>query len=164
LGLGSVFVTASIQEGGTGENSLIWGSSEVFEDPSAVKAELAVKANPTTGTFVIGVRLLEATTAYEVKLVWYAIRHRDHTPQQERKILLDCSAKSLHQKESSYFTVKFVNLPPCDLHWTVDSENGGTINESGCYTAPNHPGVFKITATCTEEKNISASAYIVVKP
>jgi hypothetical protein len=46
----------------------------------------------------------------------------------------------------------------------VDSENGGTINESGCYTAPNHPGVFKITATCTEEKNISASAYIVVKP
>lgn len=38
--------------------------------------------------------------------------------------------------ESVYLSVKFVQMNPTDLIWSVVGENSGSINGNGCYTAP----------------------------
>jgi hypothetical protein len=81
----------------------------------------------------------------------------------ERKIIIDNSLKSLRVMESAYYTVKFVNMEPADVIWSVEDENGGTINENGYYTAPDSPGVYKLKAECAGEPEIFATAFIVIK-
>jgi hypothetical protein len=162
LGLGNAAVTVSLKD--VTDSCYISGSSEVFDLESAVKAELAVKVNPERGTFVIGARLLESTSEYEAVIQWTAMMHKDdRIVGTERKIIIDNSLKSLHVMESAYYTVKFVNMEPVDVIWSVEDENGGTINENGYYTAPDSPGVCKIKVECAGEPEIFATAFIVIK-
>jgi hypothetical protein len=162
LGLGDASVTVSLKE--PKDSCYVSGSSEVFDLESTVKAELAVKVNPERGTFVIGARLLESTSEYEAVVHWTAMMHRDNRiVGAERKIIIDNSLKSLRVMESAYYTVKFVNMEPTDVRWSVEDENGGTINENGYYTAPDCPGVYKIKVACTGEPEIFATAFIVIK-
>lgn len=165
LGLGNVAIELGMKNGDR-TDCVVYGSAEIFDDEfKSINAELAAKLNPEDGTFIIGLRLLQPTSAYEAVVHWTAVKKKEmYYLDNERKIMIDYGAKSLHVMESVYFSVKFVNMPNADINWTVESENGGTINDNGCYTAPNHAGVFKIKAECADDKNISASAYIVVKP
>ena len=164
LGLGNVTIVLGMKQGNTG--GVVFGSSEIFdEDYKGVKAELAARLEPDKGTFVIGLRLLEQTSEYEAVVCWSAIKRREtQRLDGSRRIILDCGAKSLKPMESSYFTVSFVNMAEADIRWSVDTPDGGTINDNGCYTAPNHAGVFKITAVCVSDNTVYASAYVVVKP
>jgi hypothetical protein len=162
LGLGNVAVTVSLKD--MTDSCYVSGSSEVFDLESAIKAELAVKVNPESGTFVIGARLLESTSEYEAVIQWTAMMHKDdRIVGTERKIIIDNSLKSLRVMESAYYTVKFVNMEPVDVIWSVEDENGGTINENGYYTAPDSPGVYKIKVECAGEPEIFATAFIVIK-
>jgi hypothetical protein len=162
LGLGNAMVTVSLKE--PKDSSYVSGSSEVFDIESTVKTELAVKVNPEKGTFVIGARLLESTSEYEIIVQWTAVMHKDNRILgAERKIIIDNSLKSLRVMESAYYTVKFVNMEPVDVTWTVEDENGGSINENGYYTAPDCPGVYKIKVECTSEPEIFTTAFIVIK-
>jgi hypothetical protein len=162
LGLGNVSVIVSLKD--SKNSGYVSGSSEVFDIESTVKAELAVKVNPEKGTFVIGARLLEATSEYEVVIHWMAMMHKDNRIiGTEKKIMIDNSLKSLRVMESVYYTVKFINMEPVDITWSVVDENGGTINENGYYTAPDCPGVYKIKAECTGEPEIFATAFVIIK-
>lgn len=165
LGLGNVSIQLGLKDNDR-KNQVVYGSGEIFdEDDKSVHAELAAKLNPAEGTFVIGLRLLQPTSAYEAVVHWTAWKKKEsYHLDSDRKIVIDCGVKSLNVMESAYFSVKFVNMPKTDIHWIVESENGGTINDNGCYTAPSHAGVFKISAECVGDTSIAASAYIVVKP
>lgn len=167
LGLGNVQVTVGLKDESTEDDCFVYGSQEIFDERSeGVKAELAVRVNNDTGTFKIGLRLLESAAEYNAVVHWTAVRQRaangGNSP--DRRIVIDNGAKTLGIRESAYFTVKFVNLPPSDIRWSVLTENGGTIDDNGCYTAPNHSGVFKIRAAYVNDSAITAAAYVVVKP
>ena len=164
LGLGNVTIILGQKNHADRDGSYIFGSSEVFEG-AEVKAELAAKMNPAKGTFIIGARLLDFTSDYEIIIQWTAIKIRDRRGYEtERKIIMDNSLKSMHVLESAYYSVKFVNMEKTDIRWSVIGNDAGSINESGCYTAPDHPGVFQIQAACIHEPQIRTSAFIVVKP
>lgn len=164
LGIGNVTVVAGICD--HEQQGVVYGSSEIFdEEQKGIKAETAVKVNPAKGTFVIGARLLESTSEYEVVVHWTAFRRKENYKQEQgRRIIIEQGMKSLRVMESFYFTVKFINMPKCSLHWSVDGENAGSINENGYYTAPNQQGVYRICVECLGMPEISASAYVVVKP
>lgn len=165
LGLGNVLVVAGLRDENVSDCSFVYGSSEIFDEgDSGVKAEVAVRVNSATGTFKIGIRLLEAAAADSAVIHWTAIKRSEIRAAADRRIIIDNGTKTLGVLESAYFTVKFVNLPPCGIRWSVVSENGGSIDDNGCYTAPNHGGVFKIRAVCAEDESVFAAAYIVVKP
>ncbi len=165
LGLGNVLVVAGLRDENVTDCSFVYGSSEIFDEgDSGVKAEVAVRVNSATGTFKIGIRLLEAAAADSAVVHWTAIKRSEVRAAADRRIIIDNGTKTLGVLESAYFTVKFVNLPPCGIRWSVVSENGGSIDDNGCYTAPNHSGVFKIRAVCAEDESVFAAAYIVVKP
>lgn len=166
LGLGNVQVTVGLKDESADDECFVYGSQEVFNEKSdGVRAELAVRVNNDTGTFKIGLRLLESAAEYNAVVHWTAVRRRaSGSESADRRIIIDNGAKTLGIRESAYFTVKFVNLPPSDIRWIVLTENGGSIDENGCYTAPNHSGVFKIRATCVNDSTVTAAAYVVVKP
>lgn len=165
LGLGNVMVTVGLRDENVYDASFIYGSSEIFDEgDSGIKAETAVRVNAQTGTFQIGIRLLEAVAADSAVVHWTAVKRSESVAAVDKRIIIDNGTKTLGILESAYFTVKFVNLPPCGIRWSVVSENGGSIDANGCYTAPNHSGVFKIRAVCTDDEDVFAAAYIVVKP
>lgn len=166
LGLGNVQVTVGLKDESTDDECFIYGSQEIFDEKSiGIKAELAVRVNNDTGTFKIGLRLLESAAEYNAVVHWTAVRRRvNGSESDDRRIVIDNGAKTLGIRETAYFTVKYVNLPPSDIRWSVLSENGGSIDDNGCYTAPNHSGVFKIRATYVNDGTVTASAYIIVKP
>lgn len=166
LGLGNVQVTVGLKDESTDDDCFVYGSQEIFGEKSdGVKAELAVRVNNDTGTFKIGLRLLESAAEYNAVVHWTAVRRRSNASESlDRRIVIDNGAKTLGIGESTYFTVKFVNLPPSDIRWSVLTENGGIIDDNGRYTAPNHSGVFKIRAAYVNDSTVTAAAYIVVKP
>lgn len=166
LGLGNVQVTVGLKDESSDDECFVFGSQEIFDEKSkGIKAELAVRVNNDTGTFKIGLRLLESAAEYNAVVHWTAVRRRvTGSESADRRIVIDNGAKTLGIRESAYFTVKFVNLPPSDIRWSVLTENGGSIDDNGCYTAPNHSGVFKIRATYVNDSTVTAAAYVVVKP
>lgn len=166
LGLGNVQVTVGLKDESIDDECFVYGSQEIFDESSdGIKAELAVRVNNETGTFKIGLRLLEAAAEYNAVIHWTAVRQRVNSSEShDHRIVIDNGAKTLGIRESTYFTVKFVNLPPSDIRWSVLTENGGSIDDNGCYTAPNHSGVFKIRATYVNDSTVTAAAYVVVKP
>jgi hypothetical protein len=164
LGLGNVSILLGMKENSSKDGCFVYGSSEIFDRDNPVKAELAARVNPAKGTFVIGVRLLESTSEYEVVVHWTAIMNRDsYLAGEERKIMIDNTLKSLRVMESTYYNVKFINMEPVELHWSVE-EQGGTINDNGYYTAPDRPGVYKIKVAPQGEPELFSTAYVVVKP
>lgn len=164
LGIGNVTVIVG-QNTGDSEHSTVYGSGEIFDEDMRVKAETAAKVNNSNGTFVIGVRLLESTSDFELPVSWTAIRRKQtYEYGADKKIIIDVGARSLKIMESVYFSVKFVNMRQTAIHWSVDNESCGTINNNGYYTAPNHPGVYEIKAVCANDERIFTSAFVVVKP
>ena len=166
LGLGNVQVRVGLKDESADDECFVYGSQEIFNEKSdGVRAELAVRVNNDTGTFKIGLRLLESAAEYNAVVHWTAVRRRSSGSESaDRRIIMDNGAKTRGIRESAYFTVKFVNLPPSDIRWSVLTENGGSIDDNGCYTAPNHSGVFKIRATYVNDSTVTAAAYVVVKP
>ena len=164
LGLGNVAVTAGLALDSEGEEC-VYGSGEIFdEDKKSVSAEFAVKVNHRTGTFIIGIRLLQTSPVYEIPVKWTAYRSAEETTKgKEKKLIIDCSARTVQAMESVYFSVKFVNMEETDIVWSVENEKSGTINDNGYYTAPNTPGVYEVRAKCRYDDSITASAFIVVK-
>lgn len=166
LGLGKVTIVLGVEENDAEKGGVVYGSSEIFDEtPGAALVETAVRLDPAKGTFVIGIRLLEPLSQFELKIHWTAFRYYDRKQQsQEKKILINIPAKSIRVMESVYLSAKFIHMAPSDLIWSVVGENSGSINANGCYTAPNHPGVYEVRATCAYDPELIASAFLVIKP
>lgn len=165
LGLGKVTIVLGQCETTNGEGSIVFGSQEVFEDDAPFRAELAAKTNPETGTFRIGMRLIEPTMARYVKISWTAISNpKDRTADvEEMAMFIKPENLYLKTKESYYLEVKFKGVEPMNVNWEVIEENGGTIDKNGKYTAPNVQGIYEVRATSTIYKNMKASIYVVVR-
>lgn len=166
LGLGKVSIVLGVEENAAEQSGVVYGSAQIFdENPGAAAVETAVRLDPSKGTFVVGIRLLEPLSQFELKIHWTAFRYEDRKQQsREKKILIDIPTKSIRVMESVYLNAKFVHMAPTDLLWSVVSEDGGSVNANGYYTAPNHPGVYEVQAVCAYDARIKASAFLVVKP
>lgn len=166
LGIGDIAIILGTGNSKAEEKCMIYGSSEVFDgNDGGIRAEIAAKVNQQDGTFVIGARLLETTSEYELTVHWTAIKHSNKFARlSEKKLIIDCGAKSVRALESVYFSVKFVNMNETAVRWSVIGDNSGTINDNGYYTAPGHPGIYEIRVHCAYDKSIKASAFVVVKP
>ena len=66
-------------------------------------------------------------------------------------------------RDSHYFNVRFHNMEPCTLTYTLTEKGSGEITTDGVYTAPAREGVYEIRIACTDDPMISTYAYAVVK-
>ena len=160
LGLGRVFISLALEQ----EQEVLFGSSEIFEDFTP-KAELAAKADIQRGSFVIGLRLLEATGQQTIRIRWRAVleQNQEESSLTERKLSIRPDKLELKVRESYYLEAVTEGLPGAVILWEVKSRDGGTVSRDGLYMAPNWPGVYEIQAWCQEIPQIRASLYVIVR-
>ena len=159
LGLGPVSVELAIQE----EDMLCWGSCEVFEQME-IRAELAAKADISKGSFVIGLRLLEASSSQTAVIHWKAVM-AEHKEEEilEKRIYILPGKLELHVRESCYLEAVCEGMPGAQVVWNTAGMNQGFVSQDGMYTAPNLPGVYEVTAECQGQPEIRASLFIIVR-
>lgn len=160
LGLGQVHVFVGVEDK---ENSVTYGSSEVFED-MPVEMELAVRVFPEKGTFQIGARLVNQVIKSGVKLYWTAVADssKNDVEQSVRKIFIKPGVLEMETRQTHYLETVCTNMTDKTVVWSV-KEHGGEITENGVYTAPNVPGVYEVSATSLAYPDVKASIFIVVR-
>lgn len=165
LGLGNVTIILGACTGVRDEDSVIYGSPEIFPDEVPFRAELAAKADAKTGTFRIGLRLVEPTMNRYVRVNWTALRDAKEKVHdvEETALLIRPDILYLKTRESFFLEPEFRGISPTPVTWNIREENGGTIEPNGKYTAPNTPGIFEVTAASTTYENLRASIYVVVR-
>ncbi len=162
LGPGNVTVMAGIEHE---EDSVFYGAGGIFEREGLVRGETAVRINVSEGTFVVGVRLAEATKAEKINIRWTAFcdgsKKRDAHQERELFIKPDMVYLSLH--EDFYFEAVVSGVSDKRILWSLREAVGGDIDENGMYTAPNTPGVYEIVARSAADNKLTASAFAVVR-
>lgn len=160
LGLGNVSIHLSLQD----ENHTLHGSSEVFEDIGP-KAELAAKLDITKGSFIIGARMVEATSRQTMTVHWRAVADSSGQPdvQDQPRLYIKPGRLEIKIRESAYLEAVCENMPGTTVLWDVKTKDGGKISEDGLYIAPNMPGVYEVTAKCLEAPELKSSLFIVVR-
>jgi hypothetical protein len=139
----------------------VYGSPEIFE--TSIKCETAVKLDVTTGTFLIGIRLLDNITTDQIKIAWTATKVKEaDNESHERRVFIQPAVADLAVMQTCYFTASFENINDNRVVWSVKEPNGGTINANGMYTAPNTPGIYEIVAQSVAYPSIKDSVYAIV--
>lgn len=159
LGLGPVHIELSLQE----EDMLYSGSSEVFEQ-MGIRAEIAARADMAKGSFVIGLRLLEASSSQDAVIHWKAVMaEQEEEGDKEKRIYILPGKLEMRVRESCYLEAVCEGMPGTQVLWSTAGNNQGFISQDGMYTAPNMPGVYEVTAECQGAPEIKASLFVVVR-
>jgi hypothetical protein len=69
---------------------------------------------------------------------------------------------TLFAGEMQTFVTRVVGIGDKSVSWAVEEEDGGTITDSGLYTAPKIQGLYHITATSRGRPQTKAVATITV--
>ncbi len=160
LGFGKILVQIGIAQQ---DEEVIYGSPGVFEDQK-LRVETAVRVLEGKGSFIIGIRLIETVTEGKLTVRWSAIRDVDegHTDMVEKKIFIKPGILELGLRENYYLETSCVNMTDRRVRWSV-KEGGGAVDDNGCYTAPNVPGVYEVTAASIAFPEVRASIFVVVR-
>lgn len=165
FGPGEVSVTCGISDNASKPAALFYGEPDVFcDDKREVSAKVAVKANISDGTFVIGIRLMEPAEASRVTLFWTAVcGRREQEGKEERTLFLKPDMVYLKLREDYRFEPVFTGVDDRRVIWSVKELEGGSIDENGVYTAPSIPGIYEICAQSAAYPGLFASAFAVVR-
>ena len=159
LGLGVIDIRTSIEQ----DIYQYSGSPEIFKD-MGIRAETSVRVNREKGSFVIGIRLLEASAVKEVRVSWIAEKipeTREVNREAHIRILPD--KPELKVMQNRYFRVQTENLEGMTILWEVLTPNGGVITRDGHYTAPDTAGIYEVSAFCQEMPKIRNSVFVIVR-
>ena len=159
LGLGRVQIELNMD----GDTIQYFGSSEIFKNMEA-RMEMAARADNEKGSFVIGIRLLEATALGSVNIRWTArLVNEDKRDNMQQRIVILPNKPELKVMQNRYLRAQTENLTGMSLVWEVKTPNGGTINKDGLYTAPGSEGVYEVGCYCEEMPQINSSIYVIVR-
>ena len=159
LGLGDIDVRISLEQ----DEYQYSGSSEIFQNMT-YRVETAVMLNREKGSFVVGIRFLEASPVQEICVHWVAEKIPDtYEKQEEAHIRILPDKPELKVMQSRYFRTQTESLDNMTILWEVTTPNGGIITRDGHYTAPDTAGIYEITAFCQEFPKIRNSVFVIVR-
>lgn len=163
LGLGKVTIVLGLEKD---SGKTVYGSSEIFEnkEEAGADAELAACINESNGSFVIGVRLLKPEPERKIRVHWTALREaEDLVPvKNEKRIFIRPNLIELEVRQPQHLEAVCENMVEKTVSWYV-KDQGGTIDETGMYTAPAVPGVYEVVAQSVAYPEIRASVFVVVR-
>ncbi|MBQ7063543.1 MAG: hypothetical protein IJM90_01440 [Firmicutes bacterium] len=164
LGKGPVGLSLALKDP---SGALLYGNAAVWAAYETIvrlpDARLGALLQPDEGSFVIGVRLLENTSARELTVLWSAWRTEDppvtaEAADEEPFYILEVPNYLRAGEQFAFTVVKPQGGPP--VVWSITEPQGGRIREDGVYTAPDHAGVFEIKASWGGR---TASVYLMIK-
>lgn len=164
LGPGRVFIQVGAESSSKNGGEILYGARDIFpKEPGQIKVETAVKLNQDRGCFFIGVRCLEAIHEERVVLYWMAVRGQEEAYEAQKPVLtIRPNLPRIHIRETLYLEALLGDEPLSMVRWEVKDDSGGSINETGLYTAPNQPGIYEIRAYSMEDADLQASVYVIV--
>ncbi|MCT4593120.1 MAG: hypothetical protein N4A57_02440 [Anaeromicrobium sp.] len=172
LGLGPVYIHAGIEEGYedniSDEERIYYGASEVFYktqfESDATTYSLGTLVYPKKGSFRIGIRLQSAKRGKTIRLRWWAYKNLSAIDQKKHvKVIINPSEILLDKGQLFQFSGIVHGNEGDDLVWSIEDENGGTIDEFGLYTAPEVEGIYKIKAVSKSDSTKFAYGIVTVK-
>lgn len=163
LGLGKVTIVLGLEKD---SRKVVYGSSEIFEkkEEAGADAELAACVNEGNGSFIIGLRLLKPEPGRKIRVHWMALREiEDNIPaKNEKRIFIRPGLIELAVRQSHHLEAVCENMVEKTVSWYV-KDQGGTIDETGMYTAPTAPGVYEVVAQSVAYPEVRASVFVVVR-
>lgn len=169
-GLGFAYV--AIVLGYEIENDLSDGGGAVFGAPGifnghedSPEISLGARLNVSEGSFVIGMKSQKNHGAGKVKVHWTALRDVTckSVGQKKKHIFIQPDIPNLYTGESMVFTAILEGFQDERLKWRVKDQDGGTIDKTGKYTAPETPGVYQISVKSTAYPDVRATTFVVVQ-
>lgn len=164
LGPGRVFIQVGAESSSKNGGEILYGARDIFpKEPGQIKVETAVKLNQDRGCFFIGVRCLEAIHEERVVLYWMAVRGQEEAYEAQKPVLtIRPNLPRIHIRETLYLEALLGDEPLSMVRWEVKDDSGGSMNETGLYTAPNQPGIYEVRAYSMEDADLQASVYVIV--
>lgn len=167
LGLSPVTIVLGyeVEQGFSGDLETMFGDASVFPvGKEGFRASLGAKLLVSEGAFVIGMRVQKNGKAEKVRVRWSAARNPKAREEiQKKQLFIQPDIPNLHVGETLTFTTISEGFLDERIKWAVKDEGGGTIDKNGTYTAPETPGVFRISAVSTAYPQIDASTFVVVR-
>lgn len=163
LGPGQVFVSLGLARDMPQGKQVIYGNQDIFSENTDVGIAMAAKADLDRGSFVIGIQCLRNLSVKKVKICWMAVSNQEKPEQEIRHLLIHPDIANLTLRESRMFEASIDGKLQRHIRWSVREAEGGTIDQHGCYTAPNRAGVYQIMAESMEEDGVRAYAYVIVR-
>lgn len=171
LGVGDVSITLSVEFGDAGRRKLLFGNGEVFATKSDIKTvpriETAAVLNPETGTFKVGIRLIDYVEGHTVRVRWFAYKPTRDTAELRTKdavvIRITPEIQKLKPLERVRFKADVEGTENKTVIWSVHDADGGNIDENGLYQAPSAEGTYEIVARSSDDENIRSSAFVIVE-
>ncbi|MCH5271841.1 MAG: hypothetical protein J1E83_14060 [Lachnospiraceae bacterium] len=161
LGMGRTTVILSIE--GISAQEEYFGTGGIFQSHQP-RVELAARTDFKRGVFVIGVRVLSAASQDRIRVHWTAIRDRKELVEEKKepRIFIRPNVLNLNVRESYFLEAVCSNMNETEVVWQVKG-HGGTIDESGMYTAPNTAGVYEVMAVSAAYPEVKASIFVIVR-
>ena len=171
LGAGSVDVRLSVEFQQDGNTMLLVGNSDVFKskhmDVSPPWVETAALLYPERGTMRIGVWLHDTVPGNRIRIHYFAQRPERDTSrmlnQGKPTITVIPEVARLSRGEQLRMKAVVDGSEDKGVIWSVKDENGGEIDENGCYQAPELQGTYEITAIASADPTVRASAFVIVE-
>jgi len=165
LGLGEAVITLGLARGIQESSQVIYGSQDVFDDKVSPKIEMAAKVNMTRGSFVIGIKCLEQVESKRLRVYWMAVKEKSSRAdvQKSRHLSIRPDILNMKVRESHYFEAVVDGEVQRHIKWSIKETEGGTIDQNGCYTAPNQPGIYEVMVQSMEDEQLKAGAYVIVR-
>jgi len=170
LGPGAVDIRLSIACQDDGENTLLYGNSEVFRGKNtpgnAIWADAAALVYPARGTMRIGLWLHDTVEGNRVTVHYFAQKPERDTSRllAQRRVSLAITPEFSHvsRRGTLRFEAEVTGSEDTRVSWQVREQNGGSIDRNGIYQAPELPGTYEIIASANVDEDITASAFVIV--
>ena len=165
LGPGEVSITLGLTKGVKESNQIIYGNQNVFDDPACSRIELAAKLNMARGSFVIGIRCEERVEAKKIKIYFTVCKDTGIKKEEERivELMVKPNILNISMRENHLFEALVDGVVQKNIQWSIKETDGGVIDENGYYTAPNQQGIYEIIAQSRMNKNLRATAFVLIR-
>lgn len=173
----NVCIVLAIEDDTLNSPKIIYGDKDVFCESDVLTKYPAVSLGAVVyikeRKFKIGLKLKEDTKLSKIKIRWWAIKQnlrciKDELiyidrMEDEIAVTIEEVNIKLKRNEKYQFKSSVINSENQEVTWRIIDDEGGYINQSGLYTAPNVQGVFKVEVTSVEDFNKTSTVFVIVK-
>jgi plastocyanin len=79
------------------------------------------------------------------------------------QVVIEPASVKLAPGETYAFNVKVKGIDSAKIQWSVDESDGGSISQTGLYSAPSRPGYYHVIATAQTDGQPNATASVRVE-
>ncbi len=167
LGFGPVVIELGYEtdHGFDSDARILFGDASMFQGQDGFAASLGARLMPAEGRFEIGLKIVKNDGARQVRVHWTALRNEVRRPEpvKKKRIFIQPDNPNVFVGDSLVFTATLEGFTDDRLKWSVKDRDGGVIDKTGKYTAPETEGIYQIAVSSVAYPEVQASTFVIVR-